>query len=506
MPRMPLARENASKNAFLAGVHHFRRISLRTMRLWPILGAHFQLTLGRGASIACWSADRLQYVLSQTQPTRGVAAGTCWCRCSNPEFRVTPTPHIVGIRPVGDRAILVELPGLEAVLSLRAFLTDQPEEGQLDVVAAESTVLISAASTAAAARIARKVRVAELSTPKRRDDAVVVIDTVYDGEDLGGGRVGRHDIAAIGTLLTGRPVRVRLNRTLDMTMTGKRHGFHTSWEAGFTSDGKLLALKAMLTADGGWCLDMSEAVLARALCHVDNNYFIPNVHVDGRVAKSNKTSQTAFRGFGGPQGMLVIEDILGRSAPLLGLAPEDLRRKNFYREGDSTPYGMPVRYADRVTTLWEQVLERSGFSERRREIDAFNAAHPHRKRGLAVTPVKFGISFNLVAFNQAGALVHVYKDGSVLISHGGTEMGQGLHTKMLQVAATALGIPLSVSGWLPPAPTRCQTPRPPLPARVPISTVAPSRTPVSKSLSGYRPSPAACSASPAAMSAFPTAW
>ncbi|MGO2541650.1 xanthine dehydrogenase molybdopterin binding subunit [Specibacter sp. AOP5-B1-6] len=274
----------------------------------------------------------------------------------------------------------------------------------------------------------------------------ITVQSLRMGGGFGGKEMQSHGfaaIAAIGTLLTGRPVRVRLNRTLDMTMTGKRHGFHTSWEAGFTSDGKLLALKAMLTADGGWCLDMSEAVLARALCHVDNNYFIPNVHVDGRVAKSNKTSQTAFRGFGGPQGMLVIEDILGRSAPLLGLAPEDLRRKNFYREGDSTPYGMPVRHADRVTTLWEQVLERSGFSERRREIDAFNAAHPHRKRGLAVTPVKFGISFNLVAFNQAGALVHVYKDGSVLISHGGTEMGQGLHTKMLQVAATALGIPLS---------------------------------------------------------------
>ncbi|WP_425863184.1 xanthine dehydrogenase molybdopterin binding subunit [Arthrobacter sp. TWP1-1] len=274
----------------------------------------------------------------------------------------------------------------------------------------------------------------------------ITVQSLRMGGAFGGKEMQSHGfaaVAAIGTLLTGRPVRVRLNRTLDMTMTGKRHGFHTSWEAGFSEDGKLLALKAVLTSDGGWCLDLSEAVLARALCHVDNNYNIPHVHVQGRVAKSNKTSQTAFRGFGGPQGMMLIEDILGRCAPLLGLAPEELRRKNFYREGDTTPYGMAVRHAGRVTTMWEQCLEKSNFNERRREVDAFNAAHPHRKRGLAITPVKFGISFNLVALNQAGALVHVYKDGSVLISHGGTEMGQGLHTKMLQVAATALGIPLT---------------------------------------------------------------
>lgn len=274
----------------------------------------------------------------------------------------------------------------------------------------------------------------------------ITVQSLRMGGGFGGKEMQSHGfaaVAAIGTLLTGRPVRVRLNRTLDMTMTGKRHGFHTTWEAGFAPDGTLLALKALLTSDGGWCLDMSEAVMARALCHIDNAYFIANVEARGRIALSNKTSQTAFRGFGGPQGMLLIEDILGRSAPLLGLAPEELRRKNFYREGQATPYGMPVRDAQRIATMWEQLLERSDFAGRRRKVDAFNAAHPDSKRGLAITPVKFGISFNLIALNQAGALVHVYKDGSVLINHGGTEMGQGLHTKMLQVAATALGIPLS---------------------------------------------------------------
>lgn len=274
----------------------------------------------------------------------------------------------------------------------------------------------------------------------------VTVQSLRMGGGFGGKEMQSHGfaaIAALGTLLTGRPVRVRLNRTLDMTMTGKRHGFHTTWEVGFSEDGTLLALKAQLTSDGGWCLDLSQAVLARALCHVDNAYFIPNVEVQGRVARSNKTSQTAFRGFGGPQGMLLIEDILGRSAPLLGLTPEQLRRKNFYREGQNTPYGMPVRQADRIATVWNQVFEHSDFAARRKEIDAFNTVNTDQKRGLAITPVKFGISFNLVAFNQAGALVHVYKDGSVLINHGGTEMGQGLHTKMLQVAATALGVPLS---------------------------------------------------------------
>jgi len=141
--------------------------------------------------------------------------------------------------------------------------------------------------------------------------------------------------------------------------------------------------------------------------------------------------------------MLVIEDILGRCAPLLGIDPAELRRRNFYRAGQSTPYGQPVRHPERLHRLWEQVIDGGAVLARQEEVAAFNAAHPHTKRGLAVTPVKFGISFNLTAFNQAGALVHVYKDGSVLINHGGTEMGQGLHTKMLQVAATALGVPLS---------------------------------------------------------------
>jgi xanthine dehydrogenase large subunit len=275
----------------------------------------------------------------------------------------------------------------------------------------------------------------------------VTVQCLRMGGGFGGKEMQPHGyaaIAAIGATLTGRPVRVRLNRTQDMTMSGKRHGFHAQWRVGFSADGRLQALDATLTSDGGWSLDLSEPVLARALCHIDNAYWLPNVRVNGRISKTNKTSQTAFRGFGGPQGMLVMEDILGRCAPQLGIDPVDLRRRNFYVEGQDTPYGQPVRHPERAVAVWDQVLANSGFADRRREIAAFNAAHPHTKRALAITPVKFGISFNLTAFNQAGALVHVYKDGSVLINHGGTEMGQGLHTKMLQVAATTLGVPLSM--------------------------------------------------------------
>lgn len=274
----------------------------------------------------------------------------------------------------------------------------------------------------------------------------VTVQCLRMGGGFGGKEMQPHGLAAIaalGSTLTGRPVRLRLTRAQDMSMTGKRHGFHATWRVGFDDDGLFTGLETTLTADGGWSLDLSEPVLSRALCHIDNAYWIPDITVHGRVAKTNKTSQTAFRGFGGPQGMLVIEDIIGRCAPALGIAPAELRRRNFYAEGQATPYGQPVRHPQRLVRAWEQVSETATLDARRAEIDGWNLMHPHRKRGLAITPVKFGISFNFTAFNQAGALVHVYKDGSVLINHGGTEMGQGLHTKMLQVAATALGISLS---------------------------------------------------------------
>ena len=273
----------------------------------------------------------------------------------------------------------------------------------------------------------------------------VTVQALRMGGGFGGKEWQPHGLAAVaalGAALTGRPVRLRLNRTQDITMTGKRHPFHAEWSVGFDEGGMLQSLQATITADGGWALDLSMPVLSRAMCHIDNAYFIPHAEVHGRIAKTHKTSQTAFRGFGGPQGMLIIEDILGRCAPLLGISAQELRRKNLYRSGDSTPYGQEVRHAERLEELWNQLGDRAELDRRRTEVQEFNAAAEHTKRGLAMTPVKFGISFNRTAFNQAGALVHVYKDGSVLINHGGTEMGQGLHTKMRQVAASSLGVPL----------------------------------------------------------------
>ena len=187
----------------------------------------------------------------------------------------------------------------------------------------------------------------------------VTVQCLRMGGGFGGKEMQPHGfaaVAALGATLTGRPVRLRLSRQQDMTMTGKRHGFHAEWRVGFDAEGRLQALDATLTSDGGWSLDLSEPVLARALCHVDNAYWIPHVRVHGRVAQTHKTSQTAFRGFGGPQGMLVIEDVLGRCAPLLGLDPVDLRRRNFYVDGQDTPYGQPVRHADRLASAWDQLL------------------------------------------------------------------------------------------------------------------------------------------------------
>jgi len=267
---------------------------------------------------------------------------------------------------------------------------------------------------------------------------------------MGGGFGGKETqanvwacVAGLGALLTKRPVRVRLNRTLDMTFTGKRHPFLADFEVGFDATGKLEALRLELFSDGGWSLDLSDPVLWRAMFHSDNAYNIPHMSVIGTVCKTHKTSQTAYRGFGGPQGMLMIEEIISRVAQTLNLEPDAVRERNFYRDGDETHYGQPVKDAERIQRIWDELKVSSDYSSRRAEIQMFNSSHAHTKRGLAITPVKFGISFTATFYNQAGALVLIYKDGSVLVNHGGTEMGQGLHTKILQIAAQTLGVPLT---------------------------------------------------------------
>ena len=260
-----------------------------------------------------------------------------------------------------------------------------------------------------------------LALPKNR----VTVECLRMGGAFGGKEVQANAWAAVAALVawkTRRPVRVRLTRALDFALTGKRHPFLARYAAGFTEDGRLTGVRIALFSDGGWSLDLSEPVMGRALFHCDNAYFLPAAELTGRVCRTHKTSQTAFRGFGGPQGMLVIEEILDHAARRLDLPPETVRERNFYREGDTTHYGQTVKDAGRIGTIWQRLKESSAYAERRGEINRWNAVHPHRKRGLAITPVKFGISFTATFFNQAGALVLVYRDGSVQVNHGGTEM------------------------------------------------------------------------------------
>jgi xanthine dehydrogenase large subunit len=259
---------------------------------------------------------------------------------------------------------------------------------------------------------------------------------------LGGGFGGKESnaswvagAAALAANHTGKPVKLRLPREVDMIATGKRHGFEYRYTVGFDDEGRVLALDAVLAADAGWSLDLTPGVVARALTHTDNAYWIPHFRAVGYAAKTNRQSNTAFRGFGGPQGVVVMEDALDRIAHHLGRDPVELRALNFYAAGrDETPYGQTVD-ENHLARCWAEVKRGGELGRRRAEIDAFNAANPVLKRGLGLFPLKFGISFNMPHMNQAGALVHVYTDGSIRLNHGGTEMGQGLFIKVAQVVA-----------------------------------------------------------------------
>lgn len=269
---------------------------------------------------------------------------------------------------------------------------------------------------------------------------------------LGGGFGGKESqaaapaaLAALAATITGRRVRVGYSREQDMTITGKRHPFLARFEAGFSAEGRVLAVRAELFANGGWSLDLSRAVADRAILHFDNAYHLPAVEVRSTVARTNLTSQTAFRGFGGPQGMLVIEDILDRIARHTGLPPEVVRERNLYHghgETQTTHYGQLLE-DDRIQRVWNQLKSTSDFHQRRAAVRRWNDLQGTKplRRGLAITPVKFGISFTLAQLNQAGASVLIYRDGTVQVNHGGTEMGQGIHTHIIAIAAQELGIP-----------------------------------------------------------------
>ncbi|KAH1599919.1 hypothetical protein KXX34_006666 [Aspergillus fumigatus] len=266
---------------------------------------------------------------------------------------------------------------------------------------------------------------------------------------LGGGFGGKETrsvqlagICATAAAKTKRPVRCMLNRDEDIVTSGQRHPFLCHWKVGVTKEGKLLALDADVYANGGHTQDLSGAVVERSLSHIDGVYNIPNVHVRGRVCKTNTVSNTAFRGFGGPQGMFFAESFMEEIADHLDIPVEQFRQQNMYQPGDKTHFHQELKDWH-VPLMYNQVLEESAYAERRKAVEEYNKKHKWSKRGMAIIPTKFGISFTALFLNQAGALVHIYHDGSVLVAHGGVEMGQGLHTKMTMIAAEALGVPQS---------------------------------------------------------------
>ena len=267
---------------------------------------------------------------------------------------------------------------------------------------------------------------------------------------MGGGFGGKESqsalpacVASLAAKKLDRPVKLRLDRDDDFMITGRRHGFEFDFEVGHDAEGRVLGVEIDLIANAGFSADLSPPVMTRAICHFDNAYWLPHVSMHGWCARTNTQSNTAFRGFGGPQGAIAIEFILDSIARRLGLDPLDVRRANYYgvSERNVTPYLQTVE-DNILEPLTERLVQTSRYRERRAEIAAWNAQSPVLKRGIAFTPVKFGISFNVNHFNQAGALVHVYTDGSVLVNHGGTEMGQGVNTKVAQVVAHELRIPL----------------------------------------------------------------
>jgi len=278
-----------------------------------------------------------------------------------------------------------------------------------------------------------------------RHSADVTVEVRRMGGAFGGKETQAALFAAACALVaakTGKAAKFRVDRDDDMVMTGKRHDFACDYDVGFDDTGRLSAIRIELASRCGMSLDLSLAINDRAMFHADNCYFLEHVEIVSHRFKTHTVSATAFRGFGGPQGMLVIERVMDAIALHLGLDPLEVRRANLYQAGrDVTPYGMTVEdfVADQII---DDLRVSSDYDRRRAAIEAFNAAHPYLKRGIALTPVKFGISFTTSHLNQAGALIHLYTDGSIHLNHGGTEMGQGLNTKVAQIVADVFAVPL----------------------------------------------------------------
>ena len=274
---------------------------------------------------------------------------------------------------------------------------------------------------------------------------------VIDMRRMGGGFGGKETqaagpacLCAVIAHLTGRPTKMRLPRMEDMSITGKRHPFYVEYDVGFDDDGLLHGIQIDLAGNCGYSPDLSGSIVDRAMFHADNAYFLGNATINGHRCKTNTASNTAYRGFGGPQGMVAIEEIMDAVARSLGKDPLEVRKLNYYgkTERNVTHYHQTVEH-NMLAEMTAELEASSEYAQRREEIRAFNAKSPVLKKGLALTPVKFGISFTATFLNQAGALIHIYTDGSIHLNHGGTEMGQGLNTKVAQVVAEVLQVDIS---------------------------------------------------------------
>ncbi len=265
---------------------------------------------------------------------------------------------------------------------------------------------------------------------------------------IGGGFGGKETnfmTAAICSLLaykTKKPIKLRLDRDDDIILTGKRHEFFSDYEVGFDDKGIIQGLKVKLASKCGMSPDLSYAINERALLHIDNAYFLSDLQVENYLCKTNTSTSTAFRGFGGNQGMMAIENIIDNISIFLNKDPLEVRKNNFYKKNKKniTHYGMKIQ-DNIINELFEKLVRDAKYLKRKNEIKKFNIKNKIKKKGIAITPVKFGISFTTIHLNQAGALVHIYTDGSVYLNHGGIEMGQGTHTKIAQVVANSLGLP-----------------------------------------------------------------
>ena len=265
---------------------------------------------------------------------------------------------------------------------------------------------------------------------------------------IGGGFGGKEtnfmtsSICSLLAYSTKCPIKLRLDRDDDIIITGKRHEFYSDYEVGFNDDGEIKALKLKLASNCGMSPDLSYAINERALLHVDNAYFISNLEVDNYLCKTNISTSTAFRGFGGNQGMMAIENIIDNISRYLNKDPCEIRKINFYKKNKKnvTHYGMKIE-DNVINEIFNKLIKKSNYKKRCLEIKKYNSRNKYKKKGIAITPVKFGISFTTIHLNQAGALVHIYTDGSVYLNHGGIEMGQGTHTKIAQLVSKSFGIP-----------------------------------------------------------------